>query len=70
MSVLCIVGSCTDLSRVLKRAYPQVGWGAGRQFAVDMAGFAINLRFLLARPAAQFAQEVKIGHQVIIPLDR
>jgi hypothetical protein len=37
-----------------------VGWGAGRQFAVDMAGFAINLRFLLARPAAEFAQEVKI----------
>ncbi len=37
-----------------------MGWGAGRQFAVDMAGFAINLRFLLARPAAEFAQEVKI----------
>lgn len=41
----------------------EVGWGTSRQFAVDMAGFAINLRYLLAHPAAEFAREVKIGHQ-------
>ena len=40
-----------------------MGWGAGREFAVDMAGFAINLRYLLAHPQAEFAREVKIGHQ-------
>jgi hypothetical protein len=41
----------------------EVGWGADRQFATDMAGFAINLPFLLAHPAAVFATEVKIGRQ-------
>ena len=28
-----------------------------------MAGFAVNLRYLLAHPSASFATEVKIGHQ-------
>lgn len=41
----------------------EVGWGADRQFATDMAGFAVNLRYLLTHPAANFATEVKIGRQ-------
>jgi hypothetical protein len=28
-----------------------------------MAGFAVNLRFLLAQPHVEFAVEVKLGHQ-------
>lgn len=28
------------------------GWMAGRKFPVDMAGFAVSVRFLLSRPAA------------------
>ncbi|XP_060515804.1 galactosylgalactosylxylosylprotein 3-beta-glucuronosyltransferase P isoform X2 [Cylas formicarius] len=28
------------------------GWIAGRKFAVDMAGFAVSIEFLLSRPAA------------------
>ena len=32
-----------------------VVWGKGRNFAIDMAGFAVNLRYLLAHTSAQFA---------------
>ena len=34
-----------------------------------MAGFAVNLRYLLAHPSASFATEVKIGHQVHLPAE-
>jgi len=40
-----------------------VGWGKDRPFATDMAGFAINLAYLLSRPSAKFAARVKIGYQ-------
>jgi len=40
-----------------------VGWGKDRPFATDMAGFAINLGYLLSRPSAKFASRVKIGYQ-------
>jgi len=40
-----------------------VGWGKDRPFATDMAGFAINLSYLLSRPSAKFADKVKIGYQ-------
>ena len=40
-----------------------VGWGTDRAFATDMAGFAINLSFLLQHPAAKFAAKVKRGNQ-------
>jgi len=40
-----------------------VGWGKDRPFATDMAGFAINLSYLLRRPGAAFASKVKIGYQ-------
>jgi len=39
-----------------------VGWGRDRPFATDMAGFAVNLNFLLSRPAAKFLGRVKIGY--------
>lgn len=40
-----------------------VGWGRDRPFAVDMAGFAINLSYLLSHTSAKFADKVKIGYQ-------
>ena len=40
-----------------------VGWGTDRPFAVDMAGFAINLSYLLSHTSAKFATSVKIGYQ-------
>jgi len=40
-----------------------VGWGKDRPFATDMAGFAINLSYLLSHTSAKFASEVKIGYQ-------
>lgn len=39
-----------------------VGWGRDRPFATDMAGFAVNVGFLLSRPAAKFLGRVKIGY--------
>ncbi|KPP75819.1 galactosylgalactosylxylosylprotein 3-beta-glucuronosyltransferase 2-like [Scleropages formosus] len=30
------------------------GWGAGRPFPIDMAGFAVNLQVVLANPKALF----------------
>lgn len=32
------------------------GWPGGRRYPVDMAGFAINIEFLLSRPHAQFIE--------------
>ena len=39
-----------------------VGWAADRPFATDMAGFAINLSYLLSHTSAKFASSVKIGY--------
>ena len=41
----------------------RVVWAPNRPFAVDMAGFAINLELLLERPKAKFAYQVKRGFQ-------
>lgn len=38
-------------------------WGRDRPFAIDMAGFAVNLQRFLGRPAGKFAYEVKKGYQ-------
>ena len=38
-------------------------WSSRRPFAVDMAGFAINLRLLLRTPKVKFAYEVRRGYQ-------
>jgi len=40
-----------------------VGWATDRPFATDMAGFAINLSYLLSHTSAKFASTVKIGYQ-------
>lgn len=40
-----------------------VGWGKDRPFATDMAGFSINLSYLLSHTSAKFASRVKIGYQ-------
>ena len=40
-----------------------VGWGTDRPFAIDMAGFAINLSYLLSHTSAKFADSVKRGYQ-------
>ena len=40
-----------------------VGWNPERPFALDMAGFAVNLQLLLSRPEAKFSFYVKRGHQ-------
>ena len=39
-----------------------VGWGRKRAYATDMAGFAVSLARLLARPSALFPTECKRGH--------
>lgn len=38
-------------------------WKPHRPFAVDMAGFAINLRLILQHPKAQFSNAVQRGYQ-------
>ena len=38
-------------------------WKAQRPFAMDMAGFAINLRLILQHPNAQFTNAVQRGYQ-------
>ena len=42
-----------------------VGWSAvfkpNRTFAIDMAGFAVNIRLLLDKPSAEFAYTVPSG---------
>ena len=40
-----------------------VTWSPQRPFAIDMAGFAVNLKLFLATPKAKFAYKVKRGHQ-------
>jgi len=39
-----------------------VQWGRDRPYATDMAGFAVNLGYLLSKPKAQFLDRVKIGY--------
>lgn len=39
------------------------GWRPERPFAIDMAGFAINLKLLLDNPKAEFSFEVPRGYQ-------
>ena len=41
----------------------KVVWSPHRPFALDMAGFAVNLKHFLNNPKAKFAYEVKRGHQ-------
>jgi len=38
-------------------------WSPNRPFAIDMAGFAVNLKRFLSRPDGKFAFEVEKGHQ-------
>ena len=40
----------------------EVAWGRSRPFATDMAGFAVGLAHLLARPAAAFPTVCRRGH--------
>jgi len=40
-----------------------VQWGRDRPYPTDMAGFAVNLAYLLGRPKAEFLDRVKIGYQ-------
>ena len=40
-----------------------VTWGQDRPFALDMAGFAINVKLFLSKNKAKFAYKVKRGHQ-------
>ncbi|KAF2902547.1 hypothetical protein ILUMI_03647 [Ignelater luminosus] len=39
------------------------GWKADRPFAIDMAGFAINLELILAKPHAEFSYKMEKGYQ-------
>lgn len=38
-------------------------WKPHRPFAMDMAGFAVNLRLILQHPNAQFTNAVQRGYQ-------
>jgi len=40
-----------------------VAWKPERPFAMDMAGFAVNVRLFLDRPKAKFAYHVRRGYQ-------
>ena len=40
-----------------------VVWSPNRPFAIDMAGFAVNLKLFLSKNKAKFAYQVKRGHQ-------
>lgn len=40
-----------------------VKYNSNRPFAIDMAGFAINLAHFLSRPKASFSFEVREGYQ-------
>ena len=40
----------------------EVAWGRSRPFATDMAGFAVSLAHLLARPTAAFPTRCRRGH--------
>ena len=40
-----------------------VSWDPKRPFALDMAGFAVNVKHFLSRPKAKFAYHVKRGYQ-------
>jgi galactosylgalactosylxylosylprotein 3-beta-glucuronosyltransferase 3 len=60
-------GLMVEKPRVSKDGKGVIGWNAvwapQRPFAVDMAGFAVNLQLFLSRPKAKFAYQVKRGHQ-------
>lgn len=38
-------------------------WRPERKFPIDMAGFAINLQFLISKPQAEFSFNVERGFQ-------
>ena len=40
-----------------------MGWQPKRLFAIDMAGFAVNLKLFLDHPKAIFASDVLPGYQ-------
>ena len=40
-----------------------VSWSPQRPFAIDMAGFAINVKHFVGKTKAKFAYQVKRGHQ-------
>lgn len=39
------------------------GWRPDRPFAVDMAGFAINLDLILSKTQANFSYKMEMGYQ-------
>lgn len=39
------------------------GWKPDRPFAIDMAGFAINVDLILSKPEAQFSYKMEKGLQ-------
>lgn len=41
-------------------------WETNRSFPIDMAGFAVNISLILARPDVSFSYNVKRGYQVSI----
>ena len=46
-----------------------VTWNPSRPFALDMAGFAVNLKLFLSKPKAKFAYKVRRGFQVCTSTD-
>ena len=40
-----------------------VTWSPNRPYAIDMAGFAVNVKLFLSKNKAKFAYQVKRGHQ-------
>jgi len=62
-----LVGSLYYERPILDEKGVVVGWSTGwrpeRPFAVDMAGFAINLKLILDNPDAMFSFEVPRGYQ-------
>ena len=62
-----LVGSLYHERPILDEKGVVVGWSTGwrpeRPFAVDMAGFAINLKLILDNPDAMFSFEVPRGYQ-------
>lgn len=59
-----VVGSSGQVSSWL------VGWKADRPFAMDMAGFAVNLSLLLHKPGVEFSIDAPIGFQESVFLEK
>jgi len=38
-------------------------WSPNRPFAIDMAGFAVNLKLFMSKPQGKFKNEVQKGYQ-------